>query len=54
MAEVVDNATGRMSDEDLKADLAYLRTLPPIRNRIECKSPNSWVWGRETPREAAG
>ena len=38
MAEVVENSTGRMSDEDPKAIITYLETLPPIRNRIERKT----------------
>lgn len=42
MAEVVENSTGRMSEEDLKAVLAYLRALEPIHNRIERESQNSW------------
>jgi mono/diheme cytochrome c family protein len=34
MAEVVENSTSQLTDEDLKAVIAYLRSLTPIRNRI--------------------
>jgi mono/diheme cytochrome c family protein len=30
MAEVVRNSTGRLTDQDLKAIVAYLRTVPPL------------------------
>jgi mono/diheme cytochrome c family protein len=30
MAEVVRNSTGRLTDDDRKAIVAYLRTVPPL------------------------
>lgn len=34
MAEMVENSTRHLSDEDLAAIVAYLRSLEPIRNQI--------------------
>ena len=34
MGEVVDASTSRLTDEDRLAIAAYLRTVPPIRNRV--------------------
>lgn len=33
MAEVVDNATSRLSDADVRAIIVYLRSLPPISHK---------------------
>jgi mono/diheme cytochrome c family protein len=38
MAEVVRNTTGKLSDDDLKAIMAYLRSLPPIDNAVRAKA----------------
>jgi hypothetical protein len=32
MAEVVENTTSKLTQADLDAILAYLRTLPPLPN----------------------
>ncbi|MGQ0662767.1 MAG: c-type cytochrome [Pseudomonadota bacterium] len=37
MAEVVRNTTSKLTDADLKAMIAYLRALPPIRNDVQSK-----------------
>jgi mono/diheme cytochrome c family protein len=37
MGEVVDGTTSRLSDGDLKAVIHYLRSLPPVKRRIEAK-----------------
>ena len=37
MAEVIENSTRRLSDEDRRAIAAYLKSLPPIRNAIATK-----------------
>ncbi len=37
MAEEVQNTTGKLTDADVGAVLAYLRSLPPIRNQVEDK-----------------
>lgn len=34
MGEVVRNTTGKLTDADLRAIVAYLRTVPPIDNRV--------------------
>ena len=34
MAEVVKETTGKLTDADLKAVIAYLRSLPPVENRV--------------------
>jgi mono/diheme cytochrome c family protein len=39
MAEVVRNTTSKLSDADLRAIIAYLKTLPPIRNDLRAKKP---------------
>ena len=38
MGEVVRNTTGKLSAEDLRAVVAYLRTLPPIDNKVPRKT----------------
>lgn len=38
MAEVVRNTTGKLNDADLKAIVAYLRTLPPVDNVVRSKA----------------
>lgn len=40
MAEEVRNTTGKLTDADIRAVVAYLRSLPPIRNKVEDKSSN--------------
>lgn len=37
MGEVVRNTTGKLTDADLKAIIAYLKSLPPIRNDLRAK-----------------
>jgi len=37
MGEVVDQATSRLNDTDIKAMIAYLRALRPVENRVEPK-----------------
>jgi len=37
MGEVVDLSTSRMSGADIKAIIVYLRSLPPVQNKIESK-----------------
>lgn len=37
MAEEVRNTTGKLTDADIRAMVAYLRSLPPIRNKVEEK-----------------
>jgi mono/diheme cytochrome c family protein len=37
MGEVVRNTTSKLTDADLKAVIAYLRSLPPIRNDLRAK-----------------
>ena len=37
MGEVVDETTSRLSDTDLKAVILYLRSLKPVRHRVERK-----------------
>ncbi len=37
MGEVIDQATSRMKDTDIKAMIQYLRSLPPVQNKIESK-----------------
>lgn len=37
MGEVVDESTGKLTDSDRRAVIHYLRSLPPIRHRIEKK-----------------
>lgn len=39
------NWLSQMTDEDLKAMYAYLRTVPPIKNRV----PDAAVAGSATP-----
>ncbi len=34
MAEVVRNTTGKLTKDDVRALIAYLKSLPPIRNRV--------------------
>ena len=38
MAEVVRNTTGKMTDADVQAIIAYLKSLQPIRNDLRKKS----------------
>ncbi|HEX2113950.1 MAG TPA: cytochrome c [Alphaproteobacteria bacterium] len=38
MGEVVRNTTGKLSDEDIRAVVAYLKTLPPIDNKVPRKT----------------
>lgn len=38
MAEVVRNTTGKLTDEDLRAVIAYLKTVPPIDNKVPRKT----------------
>lgn len=38
MGEVVRNTTGKLSDEDLRAVVAYLKALPPIDNQVPRKT----------------
>lgn len=38
MGEVVRNTTGKLSDEDLRAIVADLKSLPPIDNRVPRKT----------------
>ena len=33
MAEVIENSTGKLSDEDIAAIATYLRSVPAIRNK---------------------
>ena len=40
MGEVVRNTTGKMSDADIKAIVAYLKSLPPVRNDLRGKKPS--------------
>lgn len=35
MTEVVNNATGKLTDADRQAIVAYLRSLAPVRHRVE-------------------
>ena len=37
MAEVIENTTGRLTDSDLRAVISYLRSVAPVRNRVERK-----------------
>jgi mono/diheme cytochrome c family protein len=37
MTEVVTHGTSKLSDEDLKAMAVYLKSIPPIANKIEKK-----------------
>jgi mono/diheme cytochrome c family protein len=37
MAEVVENGTSHLNDNDLEAIITYLKALPPIHNKIERK-----------------
>ena len=39
MAEVVQNTTGKLSDSDIQAIIAYLRSLPPVHNDLRSKKP---------------
>ncbi|HEX6979621.1 MAG TPA: cytochrome c [Alphaproteobacteria bacterium] len=34
MGEVVRNTTSKLSDDDLRAVVAYLKSLPPVENRV--------------------
>jgi hypothetical protein len=34
MGEVVRNTTSKLGDDDLRAVVTYLRSLPPIDNRV--------------------
>lgn len=38
MGEVVRNTTGKLTDADVGAIVAYLKSLPPIQNRVPRKS----------------
>jgi cytochrome c553 len=38
MGEVVRNTTGKLSDDDIRAVVAYLKTLPPIDNKVPRKT----------------
>lgn len=40
MAEVVSNSTSKLTDADLRAVVAYVKALPPIRNKVEDKAPD--------------
>ena len=37
MAEVVRHSTRKLTDPDIRAVVAYLRSLPPVRNKVEAK-----------------
>ncbi len=39
MGEVVNSATSKLNDADLRAMIVYLRSLPPVRNQIRSRSP---------------
>ena len=39
--EVIENSSGHLSESDLRAVIAYLRTLPPIRHKVESKKKGS-------------
>jgi len=41
MAEVVENTTAHLNESDLRAVIAYLRALPPIRHKVESKKKPS-------------
>ena len=41
MTEVVENTTGRLSESDLRAVIAYLRGLPPVHHTVESKKKGS-------------
>ena len=34
MGEVVEHSTSRLTDQDVRAIVAYLKSLPPIENKI--------------------
>lgn len=38
MAEVIDNGFDKLSEEDLRAIAVYLKSLPPIRNKVTKES----------------
>lgn len=38
MGEVVRNSTGKLGDDDLRAVIAYLKSLPPIDNKVPRKT----------------
>jgi mono/diheme cytochrome c family protein len=37
MTDVVNHGTSHLSDEDLKAMAVYLKSVKPIRNKVEKK-----------------
>jgi mono/diheme cytochrome c family protein len=37
MAEEVRNSTSKLTDADIRAVIAYLKSLPPVRNKVEAK-----------------
>jgi mono/diheme cytochrome c family protein len=37
MGEVIDENTGRLTDADRRAIIAYLKSLPPVRHKVEKK-----------------
>ena len=37
MGEIVDQSTSRLTTTDRKAMVEYLRSIPPVENRIEAK-----------------
>ena len=39
MAEVVRNTTGKLSEPDTRAVTAFLKSLPPVHNKVEEKKP---------------
>ena len=41
MAEVVENTTGRLTEPDLRAVITYLRSVAPVRNKVERKKDAS-------------
>jgi mono/diheme cytochrome c family protein len=41
MAEVVRNSTSKLTDGDVRAIVAYLRSLPPVRNAVRKPPPTN-------------
>jgi mono/diheme cytochrome c family protein len=37
MAEVIEYSTGKLTDEDIAAIVEYVRSLPPVRNKVQRK-----------------
>ncbi len=40
MGEVIKNTTSKLTDEDVRAMIAYLRSVPPIRNQVRSQASN--------------